>query len=242
MNILCVIPARGKSKRVTNKNIWTLQGKPLISHTIENALESKLCDKVVVSTDDQKIAEIAGYYEIDAIKRPANLALDTSAVDDALRHAVKHLEKKQGFFTDIVVFLQANVPIRKKGEIDKVIAKLKSIKDATSVVTVYAADQRPEWMKKIDPKTDRIIPFMKPTNLYRKQDLPELYLLDGAITAVKRKVLMDTEGFRKIHAFLGERVYPVIHDRKYSIEIDELEDIELAEYFLLKEKGYKVSL
>ena len=76
---------------------------------------------------------------------------------------------------------------------------------------------------------------MGPTDLYRKQDLPELYLLDGAIIAVRTETLMKTEGIRKAHGYLGGSVYPVIHDYRYSIEIDEEKDFEMAEYYLQRE-------
>ena len=239
MNVLCVIAARGKSKRILNKNIRVLCGKPLIAYTIEKALDSKLSNRVIVSTDDSKIAAIAREYGIDVIIRPNNLALHTSPIDEAIRHAIRSLEENEGFVSDIAVLLQANVPIRKKGEIDEVINELIENKYATAVTTVYAVEQRPEWAKTIDKQSGIIKPFMEPTNLYRKQDLPQLYLLDGAITAIRVQTLMEMEGITKIHAYLGERVYPVIHDRKYAIEVDEKEDFELAEYYLRKEQTYE---
>ena len=234
MKVLCVIPARGSSKRVPDKNIRRLLKKPLIAYTIESALESKLCNRVAVSTDDLKILSIAKKYGVDVIDRPGDIAQDTSPIDDALRHAVRCYEHKEKFSADIVVLLQANVPIRKKGEIDEVIDKLIKTDDATAVVTVYAVDQRPEWMKIVDKGTGKIKPFMFSTNLYRKQDLPGLYLLDGAIITVKTDILMKTEGIKKAHGYLGENIYPFIHDSKYSIEIDEEKDFEIAEYYLQK--------
>lgn len=236
MEILCVIPARGKSKRIPNKNIRYLLGKPLIAYTIERALESRLCTRVVVSTDDPEIATVSKEFGTDVIMRPDDLALDTSPIDDALRHSVRSFEKEEGFRCNIAVLLQANVPVRKKGEIDEVIKKLLEIEEATAVVTVYTIGQRPEWMKLIDTTTGRIKPFMEPTGLYRKQDLPELYLLDGAIIAVRTHALMETEGIKKIHGYLGDKIYPFIHDTRYTIEIDEERDFELAEYYLLREQ------
>lgn len=236
MNILCVLAARGNSKRVPNKNIRMLLGKPLMAYTLEKALESQLCSKVVVSTDNSEIVAIAKNYGVRVIKRPDDLALDTSAIDDALRHAVRHVEKKDGFIADIAVLLQANVPVRKDREIDEVVSRLISNDKITAVATAYAIDQRPEWMKLIDSKTGLAKPFMEPTNLYRQQDLPELYLFDGAIIAVRTKVLMKTEGIKKSHAFLGKEVYMMVHEKKYTIEIDEEEDFELASFYLDKNR------
>lgn len=211
-------------------------GKPLIGYTIEKALKSKLCTRVAVSTDEADIAAVAREYGADIVMRPDNLAQDESPIDDALRHALRHFEKKDGRRIEIAVLLQANVPVRKDGEIDEVINKLIENKDATATTTVYAVDQRPEWAKTIEGETGIIRPFMEPTELYRKQTLADLYLLDGAITAVRREALLATEGMRKIHAYMGERVYPLRHARKYATEVDEEEDFELAEYYLLGEK------
>lgn len=237
MKILCVVPARGRSKRIKNKNLRILLGKPLISYSIESALKSKLCDKVIVSTDSKKIATVAKTYGADVIMRPQRLALDDSPIDDSLRHAISYLKKNENFNPDIVVLLQANVPVRKNGEIDEALRRLIENKNASSVVTAYAVDQRPEWAKYIDQKTMKIKPFMIPTESYRKQDLPELFLLDGAIAAVRTDILIKTKGLKKIHAYLGDRIIALVHNKKYAVEVDEEDDFELAEFYLKKEKA-----
>lgn len=237
MSVLCVIPARGNSKRVFNKNIRMVLGKPLIGYTIEAALESRLCDKIVVSTDDINISKVVKEFGVDIITRPAEMASDTSAIDDALRHAVRNVEKKEGFIPDIVVLLQANVPVRKKREIDQVIQRLKATREASAVVTGFFVSQRPEWMKTIEKSTGGIKSFLKPSKLYRKQDLPELVLFDGAVLAIRKQVLMETEGTKIVHGFLGDNVYVVTHGTKYATEIDEEEDFKIAEYYLSKQNG-----
>ncbi len=234
MKILCVVPARGKSKRIKNKNLRILLGKPLIAYSIESALQSKLCDKVIVSTDSKKIASVAKTYGADVIMRPQRLALDDSPIDDSLRHAISYLKKNENFNPDIVVLLQANVPVRKSGEIDDVLKMLIANKNSSSIATVYSVDQRPEWAKVIDKKTKMLKPFMKPSNSYRKQDFPGLYLLDGAIVAVRSDVLIKTKGVKKIHAYLGDKIIAFLHDKKYAVEVDEEEDFGLAEYYLKK--------
>lgn len=237
MKVLCVIPARGGSKRAPDKNIRMLLGKPLIAYTIEKALASRFCDKVAVSTDDPEIASVSKDWGADVIIRPDDLALDTSPIDDALRHAVRSFQREEGVAAGIAVLLQANVPLRKDREIDEVIGRLIENGDLTAAATGYAVEQRPEWMKTIDPDTGIIKPFMEPSNSYRKQDLPELYLLDGAIIAVTTRTLMETEGVKKVHGYLGDRVCLVVHDSKYAIEIDEERDFETAEYYLRKEQA-----
>jgi CMP-N-acetylneuraminic acid synthetase len=231
-NVLCVIPARGGSKRVPGKNTRLLLGKPLVAYPIEAALKSRLVTRTVVSTDSAEIASMSRDFGAEVVDRPAELSVDTAAIDDALRHAVRHLEATEGFKADVVVLLQANVPVRKEGEIDEILKRLMDTPGADSVVTVYEIDQRPEWMKKVDPGTGEIEPFMGPTDSFRMQDLPELYLLDGAVVAINVDTLMRTEGKRKAHEYLGERVHAIVHDRKYAVEVDDEEDLEMAEYFL----------
>ena len=234
MKILCVIPARGGSKGLANKNIMPFFGKPLIAYTIKAAFESKLTDKIVVSTDDKKIAKVACKYKAQVIKRPKRYATDSAPIEYALRHAVKHLENKEGYVADIVVWLQANVPIRKKGQIDRVIRRLLS-SDFDSAVTVYAVTQFPQWMKRMDKK-GRLTPLFNDFKKYRRQDVEEMYLLDGAIVVVRKKVLMSTIHKRGSHIFMGKKIVGVAQEARYAVEIDDKEDIDLAKFFIVKKQ------
>ncbi len=231
MNILCVIPARGGSKGFKNKNIIPLYGKPLIGYTIEAALESKLVNKIVVSTDDRRIARAAIRYKIQAIKRPKKFATDSAPIEDAIRHAVKYLKSNDGYVPEIVVWLQANVPIRKRGQIDKVVKRLMSTCCADSAATTYPVSQYPQWMKIMDKK-GFLFPLFPGFKKYRRQDIKTPYLLDGAVVAIKRKVLMETAGKRGVHIFMGKKTIAVVQDKKYSVEIDKKEDLELARFIL----------
>jgi len=228
MKIVGIIPARGGSKGVPNKNIKMLKGKPVIAWTIEHALGSKYLDRVIVSTDSKKIANISKKYGAEVVMRPKELARDDSPLELSLRHVVSTLEKKENYKIDIVVQLLANVPIRADGIIEQVVKKLLE-SGADSVMTVYEVNQRPEWMKRL--KGERLIPYMR-CDLYRRQDLPELYIADGAVAAIKRKILMDTEGKVGVHEYLGKDIRAVIQEPLSSIEIDRLSDFELAEWVL----------
>ena len=232
MNGLCVIPARGGSQRVPQKNLRELCGKPLIAYTIEMALRSRLCNKVAVSTDNDEIAAVAERHGASVIKRPSELARDTSPIDDALRHAVQTAESLSGQAVDIVVALQANVPVRKEGEIDAAVEKLLSTPECTAVATAYAVDQRPEWMKVLDPESGWILPFMPPVQAYRMQDLPPLYLLDGGVIVLKKEILQAAAGVRTVHAYLGDRVALLVHDERYAVEIDHEHDFQKAEFYM----------
>ena len=231
MNILGIIPARGGSKGVKNKNILKLSGKPLIGYTIEDALKSKLINKVVVSTDSKKIANLVRkLYKVGVIMRPAEFAKDDSPIEEALLHAIEYLNEKEGYKTDLLVWMQPNVPIRKKGIIDNAIKKLKSNR-ADSCVTCYEADQIPEAMKVM--KNGMLVPLIKDLEAVGRQDFPKRYLLDGSVLVLKPEHLLKNRGTKKAHTYLGSRIMPIVQDKRmHSLEIDVPEDLPLIEYYI----------
>lgn len=230
MNILGIIPARGGKQQLANKNILPLLGKPVIAYTILAAQKSSLINRLIVSTENKDIGSIARQFNVEVIHRPPELALDSSPIEDSLRHAVKYLEKEDNYHADVVVQMQANVPIRKEGIIDEVINKLIDT-DADSVATMYPVDQYPQWMKRMK-KDGYLRPFLALTKEYRRQDVEQMYLLDGAVAAIKRDVLMRTAGMKGVHLYMGKKILGVIQSRKYAIEIDTQEDFSIAELFL----------
>ncbi|KAF0135275.1 MAG: N-acylneuraminate cytidylyltransferase [Candidatus Saganbacteria bacterium] len=232
MKTLCVIPARGGSKRVKNKNIRLLNGIPLIAYTIRDAQEAQSVAISVVSTDDEKIAVIALKEGVKCIMRPIEYATDEAPIYFALRHAVKEIERSEGWLPDIVVWLQPNVPFREKGLVDRVIKKLiDNFEKTDTVSTVFEADQHPESMKII--RGDLLEFREKPMVLrFRTQEMPKTYMHDGSVQAIKTKVLMD-ESIPQIdgHFYMG-RIMPFIHDFPYILEVDHEEDFYLLEYVL----------
>ena len=232
MHILGIIPARGGSKGVKGKNIVDLNGKPLIGYTIEAAMSSKLLDRIVVSTDSDKIKRVVkNSYEIEVIDRPAQFARDDSPIEEALLHAIEHLKEKDNYVTDIIVWMQPNVPIRKKGIIDYTLKKFIS-SNADSCVTCYEADQIPEIMKVMNEK-GRLIPVHKDVGSIRRQEFPKRYLADGSVVVLRAGNLYKSRGIRKAHIYLGKEIIPVIQEKRmYTIEIDKPEDIDLAKYYI----------
>jgi len=212
-----------------DKNIKLLLGKPLIGYTIESALKSRLIDKIVVSTDDKKIAGKVKRYGIQVIKRPKKYATDKAPIEQALRHAVKYLYDTERYLADIVVWLQANIPIRKKSQIDNAINKLIA-SNADSAVTVYPVSQFPQWMKRMNKK-GFLFPLCPDIKAYRRQDLKEAYLLDGAIVAIKRTVLM-TAVQKGVHTYMGKKIIGIIQDGKYTVEVDNRKSLDLARFFM----------
>ena len=131
MSNVAIIPARGGSKRIPGKNIRPFAGKPIIGYSIETALESGLFDRVIVSTDDEEIAEISRKFGAEVpFMRPAELAQDASADIDTFRHYFEWIKVNEGELPEMVVHLRATNPVRRVEIIDQAIELLAAHPDA----------------------------------------------------------------------------------------------------------------
>jgi len=220
-----VIPARGGSKGLPGKNTKTIRGKPMIAYVIEAAQAARRLDRVVVSTDADYIADVAREFGAEVIRRPDAISNDDAPIEESLRHVVRAFKANENIETDVTVLMQANVPIRQAGAIDAVVDKLLGA-DHDSVVTVFKANQRPQWMKRA--AAGRISPYME-CKEFRRQNLEALYLLDGAVMAVRVPVLFAAEGRNGVHVYLGDNVGYYEQDRFYSMDVDSEEDFRMAE-------------
>ncbi|MCU0641454.1 MAG: acylneuraminate cytidylyltransferase family protein [Candidatus Margulisbacteria bacterium] len=223
--VLCVIPARGGSKRLPNKNILPLGGKPLIAHTIDQAKQSKLLTMIIVSTDDPQIAKIAEQYGAEVVWRPKSISGDHATSESALQHVLGQVEKG-GFCPDLVVLLQCTSPIRRADDIDRAIKTLYK-KKADSLLSVCRND-RFFWRRAING--------VEPINYdYRRrmrdQDHPEEYQENGSI------YMCITEILKKTNVRLGGKVEVHVMDYWSSFQIDSPEDFELCEWIINKEEA-----
>lgn len=222
---LAVIPARGGSKGVPGKNIKILAGKPLIGYTIDAALESGVFDKVIVSTDDEKIRRTAEKCGAEApFLRPKELSGDGAASDDVVLHALAYLEE-QGEIYEEVCKLQPTSPLRKAVHIKEACALFQERK-AKFLVSVCECEHSPLWCGTLPPDL-RMDDFL-PEELKRssRQELPIYYRLNGAI------YLGNTAEFRKNKSFLGKDAIAFIMAQRESIDIDSLLDFQIAECLL----------
>ena len=226
--ILAIIPARGGSKGIPRKNIKLLAGKPLIAYSIEAGLKSKYINKVVVSTEDEEIAEISKKYGAEVVKRPKELARDESPTIDAIKYTLKFLEF-EGYIPDIIILLQPTSPLRTVDDINKAI-ELFLNNDCESVVSVSECKKSPYWSLKIEDG------YIKPILGWdyflnkRRQDLPKTYYLNGAIYITTVKDLF------KYNGFFSQNTDPYIMPEIRSIDIDESIDLKFVEFLLCKEK------
>ena len=214
---LAIIPARGGSKRLPRKNVLSLNGKPLISWSIEAGLKSKYIDKVIVTSDDDEILNIAKEFGSDIIKRPNELASDIATTFMAIAHTIENVEKY-----DYVVLLQPTSPLRAVENIDESIEKLEE-KNADAIVSVCEMDHSPLWSNTLDDSLS-MQGFLKDEVLNkRSQDLEIFYRLNGAIYICNTEKLLEEKSF-----FLKENIYAYVMDRKRSIDIDKEIDFKIA--------------
>lgn len=230
--VFAVIPARKGSTRLPRKNLYPVRGIPLIAYTIHASLSAQCLDRVAVSTDDRDAMEVARSWGAEVIERPAELCQDTSPIDEALRHALQVLEHAMNAQPEILIWLQADVPIRKPGSIDQAVEMLRADCQASAVATGYKVSQHPAWMKTID--ADGYLSSLDPrVTQYRAQDLPELFLLDGAIVAMRPENLETYREPAGLHRYLGKRPKLLLQEHPmYSLNVETSWHAELAEFYL----------
>ncbi|MFA4991100.1 MAG: acylneuraminate cytidylyltransferase family protein [Candidatus Omnitrophota bacterium] len=224
--ILALIPARGGSKRLRGKNIRSLNGKPLIAWTVEEAMKSGYVDNVAVSTDDRKIAAVSRARGAAVpFLRPARLATDSASGMDVLLHAVDWFEKK-GKRYDLILLLQPTSPLRTRADIDNAIRLLFS-KKAGAIVSVYKSGHKPYWSDTL-PKNRCMKDFMKGSGF--KAGAPERYTLNGAI------YLGYSDYIRRHRGFIGQKTFAYVMPEERSVDIDNEFDFWLAGRALKKHK------
>lgn len=232
VKILGLIPARGGSKGIKSKNTIELAGKPLISYVISAFKKSKSVGKIVCTTDSPKIAEMAKKYGAEApFLRPAELAQDASPVYPALVHAVKTLEETQNYKPDYIVLLQPTYPFVKPDQIDRAV-KLAMDKKADSVITAVVLDHdcHPYNIREILP--DARIKFWKEEEHYKypsRQMKPKFYKF-GNLFVTSYRTLMNKGKLE------GEKNYAIEIPKIDAFDINDREDLEIAEIFIKKLK------
>lgn len=229
MKIVATICARGGSKGVPGKNIRSLDGKPLISYTIEVARGCELIDRVIVSTDDAEIAKIAraGGAEVPFL-RPAELARDTASKLPVIKHAIEYLESQEGYYADMVVDLDPTSPLRTEEDIAACIRMVKD-EGADNVFSVTRARRNPYFnmVEIVDGRVKLVKPLPQP--VVRRQDAPEVYEMNASIYVWKRETLMNNDSL-----FLERtRIYVM---PEWVIDIDSETDFKFVELMLQQRK------
>jgi CMP-N-acetylneuraminic acid synthetase len=226
MKIITVIPARGGSKGILGKNIYPLSGKPLLAHSIESALKVERIDRLVVSTDDKAIAEIATQYGAEVVVRPEDISGDTASSELALLHVLETLLLKEGYHPDLLVFLQCTCPLTLPEDIDGAVKLLLD----QQADTAFAVTRSHYILWKKDTYGNFIgINHDKNKRLMRQQ-CEEQFVETGAI------YVMRVDGFLAAkNRFFGKTVgYELPRER--FCDIDTPMDFFLAEQMMIWQK------
>ena len=228
MRVLGIITARGGSKGIPGKNLKLLAGRPLLDYSIEAANDTPL-DRLILSTEDRKIADAARALGCEVpFMRPAELARDETPHLPVIVHAVQWLRDHENYLPEAVVILQPTSPLRSAADIAAAL-RMMELSGADSVVSVNAvtAHAHPMRMLHVDGGGFATLfvngqPVRRRIN--RRQDLPQAWVMNGAVYACRTEVLFATEP-----SLYGDRVvaYPMPAER--SISIDDLEDWAAAE-------------
>ena len=220
MTTFALIPARGGSKGIPRKNVRPIAGKPLIAWTIEAARAARGIDTVVVTTEDAEIADVARSWGAEIpFLRPAELAADETPGVDPVLHAIEMLPEH-----DAVVLLQPTSPLRTAADIEGLLA-LVAQADAPSAVSICEPDSHPSWMYRLD-EDGRLAPLLQIPPAARRQDLPPVYSLNGAIYYAR------TAWLRERRNFLGAETVGYRMPGERSVDIDGPLDWRLAELLL----------
>lgn len=227
---VAIIPARGGSKRIPHKNIVEIAGKPLIAYTIEAALASGIFEEVVVSTDDEKIAQIAESFGASIPFLRDQYADDHANISQVIAYVLERLDLDFGKTFDTVFQLMPNCPLRNSQDI---VAASQQFSESGATYQISAFPfgwMNPWWAFTLDEQSQPQMVFKDYINK-RSQDLPKLYCPTGAIWIAKAADL------RKTQNFYTEGYQTFILDWKAAMDIDDYEDLAMAKILLSLENG-----
>lgn len=224
LNYLAIIPAKGVSQRIPGKNLKLLAGKPLILYTIKAAQNAKKIDRIIVSTDDKKIAS---YSQLLGLKvpflRPKKYARATSPVLETILYTVEEIER-ENIKIENIVLLQPTSPFRTAGQIDKAIKNFEKSKSDT-LTSVCDCKEHPYYALKL--KNNFLVPLSRKYFAVERNKLPPMLIENGAIIIFKRALL-------KLPKIYGKNIMPYIMDEQSSLDIDTMADWDYAQYLLDK--------
>lgn len=224
MEILAVIPARGGSRGIPRKNIRFLAGKPLIAWTIEAALAASRLSRVIVSTEDNEIAEIASRYGAEVpFSRPPELAEDDSTTLAVLQHVIAWLVGTEGYRPDAVMTLQPTSPLRTQRHIEQAISLFEADPKADSLVSCIGVPHifHPRSVM-IEDQSGYLRPYLDDPHPTRRQDKEAVFARNGAAVYITRTECIDR------FVFGGNLLaYPM--SEELSLDIDSEADFAVAE-------------
>ena len=236
--ILAIIPARGGSKGLPDKNILPLLNHPLITYSIKAALDAKKITRVIVSTDSEKIADISLKYGAEVpFVRPAEFAQDWSTDLEVFKHSLTWLKQYENYVPDLVVQLRPTSPFRKIELIDECIDRL-IMSDADSLRIITQAPISPYKMWTLSEEN----PYMKPLltveglkEAYNepRQRLPKVYWQIGTLDVIRTCIITEN------NSMSGNKILPYLVEPVFAVDIDDLQSFKKAEEVILNNNCVK---
>ena len=228
-NILALIPARGGSKGIPRKNVRVFAGFPLIAFSIAAGLQAKSVTRVLVSTDDEEIADISRHLGAETpFMRPAELAGDRTLDLPVFQHALMWLADHEDYHPDAIVHLRPTTPIRPPGLVDRAVNLLLSRSDADLVRGLTSVRQTPFKMWLVGGEDQPIHPLINAAGIEEaynapRQILPTVYSHTGLIDVIRPNTIL------KLNSMSGKTILPVMFDPGYDVDLDTPEDWKIAE-------------
>jgi len=229
--VLVVIPARGGSKGIPRKNIRPFAGYPLIAYSIAAALQAETVTRVIVSTDDEEIAEVARRFGAETpFLRPAELAADRTVDLPVFQHALTWLAEHENYHPEIILHLHATSPVRPRGFVDQAVCLLRENAEAECVRSVVSPGQNPYKMWQIDFQSGCMVPLLTVQGIAEayntpRQLLPAVYLQTGHVNAIRPKTILGG-------SMTGQVILPLIIEAEYEVDLDTLADWERGEWLV----------
>jgi CMP-N-acetylneuraminic acid synthetase len=225
MGLVAIIPARGGSRGVPRKNIYPLNGRPLIAYTIEAAQGARSVDRIIVSTDDVEIADVCRGLRVEVRMRPAELAADDTPTLHVLQHVVAELTT-ENYCPDAVLTLQPTSPLRTARHIDEAAQLFEADAQADSLVSCVDVPHifHPRSVMRRDT-AGYLVPYLDDKQPSRRQDKEPIFARNGAAVYITRTARLKDYVF-------GGKLVAYMMDQESSLDIDTIDDLALAERIL----------
>ncbi len=223
---LCIIPARGNSKRFPLKNIALLKGKPLVSYSIEAAIGSNIFETICVSSESKTVLNIASSYtKVECKKRPIQLSCDTSTVKEVCLYIIHNFLEQKIMYENFAVLLPTS-PLRVSTDIQNAYNIFEKTK-TSCLMSMIPFSHPPQ--RAIVIKNNKAQPFFGIKYMKRTQELEQLYRHDGSIIFIKTKQFLEKKEFH------GSNITPFFLPIERSVDIDNPLDLAWADFLLTKQ-------
>lgn len=233
---MCIVAARAGSKGLPDKNVKLFVGRPLLSHTIDQAIRSGVFDIVAISSDSERYLDVAREAGANMlIKRPAELAADITGKPPVLRHALHFAEAETGQQIDTLFDLQPTSPLRLPTDIPGIAAKLEENPDFFNIVSVCHAKASPYYSLVEEAENGRIVLSKSETRYARRQDIPTCYALNGSIYAWRREPILA-----EMPALTPKTGFWLMPD-ECNVDIDTPLDFDIASFIATHHFGWPIS-